>query len=129
MTRALLGVKEWKLVEKIKTDVANDLKDRMQKELDLRDKIYTGKVRKSIVYDSVDSLVASDEFHSAIVEWGRLPAPVPLEPIYKWVKEKLGVKDSEAHTVAKKIQFKITNEGIKPTRFTKISLETLTKGA
>lgn len=122
-----LTVKNWTLVHQIKKDVADNLIDNIQVELDYRDKYFTGKARKSFQYDVQLSLVGSDIVYMPNIEWGRLPAPVPFEPIHLWVIGKLGYKDPEAIAIAKKIQHKITVEGFKPTRVVRISLEEIVK--
>lgn len=51
--------------------------------------------------------------YAAAVESGSKPHMPPIAPLEAWVRQKLGVKDKEAESVARRIAWKIKHHGTK----------------
>ena len=109
-----------RLVNEIKTDVANDLVRKLKEELQKTDKIFSGDAINSIHYNEEDGIVGSKLDYVGVIEWGRLAGTgLPLKRLREWVKIKLGGTkgkgeiDQMTFALAKKIK----DDGINPTRF------------
>ena len=55
--------------------------------------------------------------YSAYVEFGTQPHRMPIEPLKRWVKRKLGYKEKEAEKVSWAVWQKIAREGTDPKPF------------
>ena len=115
-------------IDKILTQIAIDIFNRSQEKIIEFKAIDTGLLRRS-GYVRVDKFLEKEIGYSApysiYVEFGRgAGKQPPIEPIRKWVKRKLKVRnEKEANKLSWAIAKKIAKEGIKPRPFMRNAIE------
>lgn len=115
-------------IDKILTQIAIDIFNRSQEKIIEFKAIDTGLLRRS-GYARVDKFLEKEIGYACnyalYVEFGRgAGKQPPIEPIRKWVKRKLKVRnEKEANQLSWAIAKKIAKEGIKPRPFMRNAIE------
>lgn len=60
--------------------------------------------------------------HAPYIEYGMPPTSIPVEPLIRWSKRKLGKTGKEAESIAWAIRTKISQEGCEPRPFLRNAL-------
>lgn len=75
------------------------------------------------------AMVGTELLYALNIEEGRLPgSAVPIEPLIKWCKYKLGLSDKKAIQTAWAIENKIRKEGIKGRHVFRLTVEDIQAG-
>jgi len=122
-----------KEIERVISDALNEVLDEIfthsQENLYDMKAIDTGNLMKSgtpnFTEKPVGKFIHYQAPYAVPVEYGRNPGSYPpFEPIYKWVKRRLGVKnENEAKKIAWAIINKIKTEGVYPRPFMRKAIE------
>lgn len=118
-------------VNRLTTDIANEVITNTQNQLEIDDINFTGGMSKSVHLTEVGpkklKAVDVDSPYAIPVEFG-MPKGIRVnfDALKKWVRWKLNVYDEpELTRVTAKIQNKILSKGIKPKRFFKKAIKAL----
>jgi len=103
------------LILKMKEDISIEAIEKMRWEL-LEENINYTNVGDELKYDDTTGTIFADSWAPAIINQGRLPGSfVPEDLLIEWVRKykEPGVSLKKAKAIARKVNFKIYNEGTK----------------
>lgn len=106
-------------LKKMREDVSIEAIEKMRWEL-IQERIYYCNVGDELKYDDNTSTIFSDSWAPAIINQGREPGSwVPVQILVNWVLKYKdpGATPKEAIAIAKRVNYKIYNEGIEPKWF------------
>jgi len=132
MVTAEFGGEDFHLVDKILADVANDIVEQIQHEIDVDDLVFTGQLKNSWETHKLPDgsiLVGSRLIWAAVMNEGRIPGKMPpVNALFPWVFQKIGGKnEEEIKRIAFLIARKIAEKGIEPRNYVARALFTMEK--
>jgi len=107
------------MIKKMKEDISIEAIEKMRWEL-LQERAYYTNVGDELKYDDTTDTIFADSWAPAIINQGREPGSfVPVQILVNWVLKykNPGATANEAIAIAKRVNYKIYNEGIKPKWF------------
>lgn len=115
------------VIDQILDDIAQDIVDEIKKEIDFEDLKFTGQLQRSWEIEKTgqnERTIGSPLIWAAALDGGRVPGKMPpVDALFPWVKQKLGVVDDvEARSMAFAVAKKIEKEGIEPRHYVRRAL-------
>ena len=117
------------IMKKVAVEFLLDLEESIVDEITDKNLVYVGNMLKSVQVD-VDNLELMVGMpYSAVVEFGSIKKFMPpIEPIERWVRLKLGVKDrKKARKIAWSIAMSFKKRGYKPHPFVRPAIDKVMK--
>ena len=107
------------LAEKVLDLITDEIFTRSQENLVEMGKIDTGFLLRSgnVIREKGKRKIVYSAPYSGYIEYGTLPHFPPVEPIFEWVKRKMGKSDKKAERIAWAVANKIAQQGTKPYPF------------
>lgn len=117
------------LSDDILRDIAEDVRARIIREIQLADLIFTAQLNDSWEIEKTEDgyVVGSRVLYAAVMDEGRMPGKMPpVSALIPWVRTKIGGKDDkEIKSIAYAVARKIAEKGTEPRHYVKKALFSL----